>query len=575
MRKELFAAGMLLLLIGFTTFLQTRTVDYYCRSPGGELVEMVIQPRSEYSQRIGISDSKTKVEIEVTAHQRAIVKVRSQEQSIFKRVIGPGSYSWNVTLAEAAGRYSLIIANPNRSTLHIHLLLRFYVLSTRKESPYAAASCPVVLFGLLITLVGVGYAPTSANLFDGSLYFFGTALFLHIMGSIFRVPPFFFSALLTYISAYTVLCFSLLFRWTRSTRHTLSWRNHSAAIAACLSAQTLTAAFLVPIYIGRTGLITERETTHDIVEANPLLGVCDHLEPGTDENAIRDHFELIRSLGANWVRLDMSWEQIEPYKGVWSFDFWDSLVRISSHYGLRILPVISRTPCWASLRPDSDTYHAYPPADIGDFREFLQKVVERYGRRIYYWEVWNEPDAQYWMGSPQEYCRLLQEAKSVLKALDPAAITVLGGISWTGLSFLEELITLNALDAVDIVGIHLYGQDADEVLRRFERLQIVINQSGIAKPIWITEIGYSTSFGYETEKRQAEFLEKTFTALSTNPRVQRVFWYELKDSGLILFWPEHNFGLVRFDMIPKASFKAYSRMARDFVSGGLYEIRKT
>ena len=569
MRRELVAAGTLLLLVGFAALLQTHTVDRYFLSPGGELVEIVVRPMSEYSQRFGISDSKTKVEIEVTVHQRAIVKIRSQEKSIFKRIVDPGKHSWNITLGDIEGRYSLIIANPNRSTLRLHLLLRFFVLSTWKDRPYVAASFPVVFFGLFLILGGLGCPPSNSNFLDGSLYSLGAASFLHIMGFTFKVPLFFFAALLTFIFADLALCFGSLFRWLRSAKQTLPRRDYSTAIAICLSVQTLTAAFLAPLYLGVTGLVPERETAYDPAEANPLLGICDHLEPGTDEDVIRNHFRLIRSLGASWVRLDMSWEQIEPYKGVWRFEFWDSLVRISSHYDLRILPVISRTPCWASSRPDSDRYCTYPPVDPGDFRDFIKKAVERYGRRIYCWEIWNEPDARYWMGSPQEYCRLLEEAKSVLKASDPSAKLILGGVSCTGLSFLKELIILGALDAVDILGIHLYGQDADEALKRFEHFMSIMDQSETARPVWITEIGSSTPFQYEAEKRQSEFLEKTFIALCSTPRVERVFWYELKDSGLIPFWSEHSFGLVRFDMIPKTSFEAYLRMARSLVSRGL------
>lgn len=569
MRRELVVTGTLLLLVGFTALLQTHTIDRYSFSLGGESVEIIVRPRSEYSQNFGISDSKTKVELEVTVPQRAIVKIRLQEKSIFKRTIGPGKHSWNMTLGDIEGKYSLIIANPNRSTLRLDLTLRFYVLSHWKESPYAVASFPVVFFGLSIILGGLICRPSNDGLLDGSLYSLGAASFLHITGSIFKVPPFFFSALLAFIFADLALGSGLLFRWLRSTRQTLPRRDHLAAIVVCLLVQTLTAAFLVPLYLGATGLIPERDTPYDPTKANPLLGVCDHLEPGTDENVIRNHFRLIRSLGADWVRLDMSWEQIEPYRGVWRFDFWDSLVRISSHYDLQILPVISRTPCWASSNPDSDRYCAYPPADLGDFRDFIEKVVERYGRRIYCWEIWNEPDARYWIGSPKEYCRLLEAARSVLKASDPSAKLILGGISCTGFSFLKELIALGALNAVDILGIHLYGQDADKALKQFEYFMRIIDQSETAKPVWITEIGSSTSFQNEAEKRQSEFLEKTFTVLCSTLGVQKVFWYELKDSGLIPFWSEHSFGLVRFDMTPKSSFKAYLKMARSLVPKGM------
>jgi GH35 family endo-1,4-beta-xylanase len=321
--------------------------------------------------------------------------------------------------------------------------------------------------------------------------------------------------------------------------------------------------------------VTEREIPHFEVDPNPMLGVCDHLEPGTAEVILRNHLRLTRSVGANWIRLDMSWEDIEPKQDVWRFDFWDILVRVSSHYGIRILPVISRTPRWASSRPDSNLYYAYPPRDLKDFGDFIQKVVERYGRKIYYWEIWNEPDAQFWRGSVGGFYRLLKEARSTLRETDPTARIVLGGISFEGISFLEELFLLNAVDVIDVVGIHLYGRGPNDVSKKLEEFLGVINRSGTAKPVWVTEIGKPTLPQYRSEDHQADFLKKTLLDLSSNPQVEKIFWYELKDSGLVPFWREHNFGLVKFDLTPKVSYEAYLSIAGSVTVNGGLKTRKT
>ncbi len=515
---------------------------------------------SEYSRHFGISNRKTKVELGVTTEQNAIVKIRSRGQSISKHETGPGQHSWNVTLSDPEGRYSVVVVNPNRSKLSLFLHLRFYVLSLEDTRPHTNAALLVGAAGLSTILLGIAAPSSNASLLIITLQFFGAASLLHIVGFIYKVPLFFLSSLGTFVLA-NIFCLGSLTRWIRSAYRILSGMDLPLVISLYLTIQTSIALFLIPIYVGRTGLIPEKNITFEMSQANPLLGVCDHIEPGTDENVIRNHFKLISSLGSEWVRLDMGWEQIEPSRGDWRFDFWDSLVRISSHYGLRILPILSGTPRWASSHPDLDSYYAYPPRDLSDFRNFVRKVVERYGRKIYYWEIWNEPDAQFWRGTIQEYCELLQVTSSVLRAVDQTTKLVLGGISSTGLPFFKELLSLGALDHVDLVGIHLYGSDADELLKRAEDFLQVLDGSRTPIPVWVTEIGLSTPFQHNAEETQAGFLKQTFTKLSAIPRIQRIFWYELKDSGLLFFWREHNFGLVRFDLSPKASYRAYVSMA--------------
>jgi len=505
-------------------------------------------------------------EIKVTTQQKAIIKIRSRGVSIFKRRIGPGAYSWNVTLVDPKGEYTLVVGNPCRSRLSLILHLGFYVVSVENERPYVDAALPVMAVGLSTLLLGLAISPLRVPSYPIVLLFLGTASFLHSMGFIFKVPLFFLSSFTALILT-NILSLVLLTRWIRSTSPVLRGLDFSVVVGLCLSIQMSTIIFLAPIYVGRTGLIPEKDIALPIVQANPLLGVCDHLETGTDESTIRNHFRLMNSLGAEWVRLDMRWEHIEPTPDTWRFEYWDSLVRISSHYGLRILPVVSGTPRWASSRPDVDSYHTYPPRDFSDFGTFIRKVVERYGRKIYFWEIWNEPDAQFWRGSTQEYCRLLQETDSTLRVVDPTAKMILGGVSVTGLHFLKELLSLGALDYVDIVGVHLYGSDSGEVLKRAKDFIRVLGESRGTLPIWVTEIGLSTPFQYNAKENQAEFLGHAFTELSTIGRIEKLFWYELKDSGLLFYWSEQNFGLVRFDLTPKASFRVYIKMAETLRRG--------
>src|ERR1700722_16857876 len=80
---------------------------------------------------------------------------------------------------------------------------------------------------------------------------------------------------------------------------------------------------------------------------------------------------------------------------------------------------------------------AYPPKDYAKWSElvfrFAQHLRERYGDdevKSWLWEVWNEPDIDYWRGTPEEYFKLYDfSVDGVLRALPQAHI---GGPDSTG-----------------------------------------------------------------------------------------------------------------------------------------------
>jgi xylan 1,4-beta-xylosidase len=80
---------------------------------------------------------------------------------------------------------------------------------------------------------------------------------------------------------------------------------------------------------------------------------------------------------------------------------------------------------------------AYPPRDYAKWSElvfqFTRHLRERYGDaevKTWLWEVWNEPDIDYWKGTPEEFFKLYDfTADAVLRAFPEAHI---GGPDSTG-----------------------------------------------------------------------------------------------------------------------------------------------
>jgi xylan 1,4-beta-xylosidase len=80
---------------------------------------------------------------------------------------------------------------------------------------------------------------------------------------------------------------------------------------------------------------------------------------------------------------------------------------------------------------------AYPPTDYAKWAElvfeFAHHLCERYGDaevKTWMWEVWNEPDIDYWKGTPEEFFKLYDySADAVSRAIPGARI---GGPDTTG-----------------------------------------------------------------------------------------------------------------------------------------------
>jgi xylan 1,4-beta-xylosidase len=92
---------------------------------------------------------------------------------------------------------------------------------------------------------------------------------------------------------------------------------------------------------------------------------------------------------------------------------------------------------------------AYPPTDYKKWSEvvfhFVHHLGERYGEKetkTWLWEIWNEPDIDYWKGSPEEYFKLYDvSVEAILHALPTTRV---GGPDSTGPASAKAIAFLRA-----------------------------------------------------------------------------------------------------------------------------------
>jgi hypothetical protein len=100
-------------------------------------------------------------------------------------------------------------------------------------------------------------------------------------------------------------------------------------------------------------------------------------------------------------------------------------------------------------------------------------------------------------------------------------------------------------------------QQADELLK-------VMKPHGAAKPLWVTEMCFNTHihpYGVP-ELRSADLLVRFHVQAIASRKIEKVFWWTLKDLGGQQFDAAEMVGLLRGDGSPKYSYYAYAVMTR-------------
>ena len=285
-------------------------------------------------------------------------------------------------------------------------------------------------------------------------------------------------------------------------------------------------------------------TLADVNESR--FGVHLHFEGG--EARVANIVDDLHLAGVGHVREDVPWWTSEPTAGV--YDYPNSIRSASCKYaetGMTplLLPVYSNPLYDNGQTPSSEVgldAYANFAADVADTFSELDGAVE----------VYNEFDHTFNTGAcgPTAACYLemLSRTSSAVKAAAPETLIVAPGNAGMGfkLDWLSEFFPLGGLAYTDVVSAHPYVQpDAPEKLvGELETLRQMIAgaNGGVAKPIWITEMGWASVDGWVSDQEQAEYIVR-MAALSFGHGVSRVYWYEGADQGLQTENGEKNFGL--------------------------------
>jgi xylan 1,4-beta-xylosidase len=246
----------------------------------------------------------------------------------------------------------------------------------------------------------------------------------------------------------------------------------------------------------------------------------------------------------------------------------------------------------ASLTPHAFWYHPLPspPKDYAKWEElvysFAKHLVERYGAdevSQWYFEVWNEPNIDFWTGEPKQatYFELYDHAARAVKRAN-ARLRV-GGPATAQAAWIPEMIahSIQANAPLDFVSTHVYANDlskdvlaTDENIDRSEMVSRAVRKvytqvkssARPALPIHWTE--YNASYKNEIEVTDAAFMGPW---LANNIRLcdglttTMSYWTfsdVFEEQGVIRTPFYGGYGLFAEGGVPKAAFNAFAMLHR-------------
>lgn len=266
--------------------------------------------------------------------------------------------------------------------------------------------------------------------------------------------------------------------------------------------------------------------------------------------------DLVAGCGISNIRVDFKWSDIDTKTGY----NWTETDRVVSKANKLKLAV------FANL---SDGINRLNRVSIANWPDFVHACVTRYGNRVAYWGIWNEPNlSQFWNGTRSDFrCKIFEPGIAAVKSVSLSAkivgpdLSTLSSSNWW--KWLKEL--KEPLKQCDAISLHTYEETPGEVLESITRspwytfiwpshqgFNKVLKDLGLnSKPLWITETGWYTGNGKSkvSENKQASNIKELLDRAGAVLKSGKLYIYELTDDPAVELW-----GIVKKDGTKKAAY---------------------
>ncbi len=265
---------------------------------------------------------------------------------------------------------------------------------------------------------------------------------------------------------------------------------------------------------------------------------------------------ILQNMGISWVRANLLWRENEPERGKIEWDRGDANRKVLTAYGMNVMYNLVYPPKWAVKRVNS---YGGNPANFAEYAAFAARAAARYPE-VKHWSVWNEPDAEsHWEGGGAEYARLLKAVAPAVRAANPQAKILIGGVTGSpalSARFLRELHAAKARPDFNIYEYHYRNLDLHrKLIREF-------GWEGI--PLWNTEAA-------EGAEKASRLVRETISGFAGGVERTFVFLFTIKMTLPSHFEEFSSVVMVDNDCRPTENFPVVYTLSREI--NGIRECR--
>ncbi|MDW8080198.1 MAG: hypothetical protein RMJ16_15065 [Thermoguttaceae bacterium] len=234
-------------------------------------------------------------------------------------------------------------------------------------------------------------------------------------------------------------------------------------------------------------------------------GVACHWIADAPVSDIPARIERLARLGAKWALLVPDWNAIETEPGRYQFDApthrFDEALRGIVARGIKpILQIYGGNRLYmpealdANFRQTADAETLLEPPAREAWLRFVEELVRRYGRVVKTWEIWNEPNSEWFWASGRrasvaQYARLVRSAGEVIRRVNPQATIVAGATAMVPVDYFDGLLKSEAAATFDFCSVHPYGVTPEDSVGDIRMLQQLLTRHGRPPVVWQTECG--------------------------------------------------------------------------------------
>ena len=321
--------------------------------------------------------------------------------------------------------------------------------------------------------------------------------------------------------------------------------------------------------------------------------------------------QMTQGMGFGWVKQQVEWKIHEPNKGQYEWGPLDNIANTAAANGIQVMFSVVKAPQWA--RPGNTDFGVEgPPAQAGDYADFIRAVAQRFCGKVQAYEIWNEQNLHYEWGNealdPGRYMQLLKAAYNAIKSVCPQAIVVSGALTPTGVNdgrtaiddfvYLERMYQDGLKNYSDAIGAHpsgynvapdTYGDkacDPSQIFRGpcdvphhswsfrstmegYRNIMVVYGDAG--KRIWPTEFGWASAPSpiqhYEyaadnTLEEQAQFTVRSYQMMKSWGWVGVAFLWNLNFKVVATGSEMAQWGIVDQSWNPMPIYHALAGMPK-------------